>query len=189
MRDVGFSVVELLVALALMSLLMGVGIPAFSHLVAGQRATARVNQIIGAVQLARQAAISLNTTTTLCPSRDGVCLGRNQWHVGAMIFTDHNRNGILEKDETLVTRLPRLDRGERIYWRSFRNRSFLRFKATGRTDWQNGHFLYCPPDLDPRYARAAVLNAQGRIRLAPDTDADGIAEDARGRPLHCPTAS
>ncbi len=172
--------------LALSGLLMSLCIPAFNHLLAGQRSTARVNQMIGAVQLARQAAISLNTTTTLCPAQDGVCLGRNQWHIGAMIFTDRNHNGALENNETLVARLPRLDPGERIYWRSFRNRNFLRFKATGLTDWQNGHFLYCPPDGDPRYAREVILNAQGRVRLAPDSDADGIAEDARGRPLRCP---
>ncbi len=186
MRDDGFSLVELLVGVTLASLLTSLCIPAFSHLIASQRSTSRVNQMIGAVQLARQAAISLNTTTTLCPAEAGVCLGRNQWHNGAMIFTDRNQDGALDNNETLVARLPRLEQGERIYWRSFRNRNFLRFKATGLTDWQNGHFLYCPPDGDPRYARSIILNAQGRVRLAPDTDADGVAEDARGRPLQCP---
>lgn len=186
MRDGGFSLVELLVGLTLVSVLTSLCIPAFTHLAASQRSTSRVNQMIGAVQLARQAAISLNTTTTLCPSRNSVCLGRNQWHLGAMIFTDRNLNGTLDDNETLVGRLPRLRPGERIYWRSFRNRTFLRFEATGLTDWQNGHFLYCPPDGDPRYARSVILNAQGRARLAPDSDADGVAEDARGRPLQCP---
>ena len=118
MRNIGISLIELLVALALASALMSLCIPAFSHLVAGQRSTARVNQMIGAVQLARQAAISLNTTTTFCPAEKGQCLGRNQWHNGAMIFTDRNNNGTLENDETLVARLPRLEQGEKIYWRS-----------------------------------------------------------------------
>ena len=82
--------------------------------------------------------------------------------------------------------MPRLGEGERFYWRSFRNRSYLMIRPSGLTDWQNGNFLYCPESGDPRLARQIVINAQARVRHARDSDGDGIVEDARGRAVVCP---
>jgi len=76
--------------------------------------------------------------------------------------------------------------GARVYWRSFRNRSYLQINATGLTNWQNGHLLYCPANGDVHFARAVIINAQGRVRNAADSNGDGIVEDANGDPLVCP---
>ena len=113
------------------------------------------------------------------------CGRRSDWHQGGWIFADANSNARIDEGERVYGALPPLRKGSSLRWRSFRNRGYLRFRANGLTDWQNGHFQYCPPGGDPRHARQVILNAQGRARLAPDTDGDGIAEDADGRPLAC----
>jgi type IV fimbrial biogenesis protein FimT len=183
----GITLVELLLALALVGVMTGLALPGFRDLVERNRSASALNQLIGATQLARHAAITLRTTVTMCPgvAAEG-CTARDSWHQGILLFGDRDRDGRRDTDEQIIRTLPPLPAGTRVYWRSFRNRSYLQFNATGLTHWQNGHLLYCPASGDARFARALIINAQGRIRNAPDTDADDIREDANGAPLRCP---
>ncbi len=185
MAATGFSLIELIVTMAIAALLCGLALPSFTALIAAERATQRINAMAGAVQLARTIAITHQTTTTICPGVIDACLGANRWHEGTLVFADRNANRRVDAEDFVAAKLPKLLPGERFIWRSFRNRSYLQFTARGYSDWQNGHLQYCPPDGNPRFARQIILNAQGRIRRAPDRDGDGIQEDARGRPLSC----
>lgn len=182
----GFSLVELLATLAVVSVLLTLALPSFEWLVNSRRSAAAVNQLVGAVASARSLAISRGQIVTLCPGRDGRCLGRNQWHRGFLIFIDHDADGRVDSNDRVVTALPPLGPDDRIYWRSFRNRSFLQFHPRGFTRWQNGTFLYCPGNGDAGAARLAVINVQGRVRLARDADGDGVVEDPGGRNVTCP---
>jgi len=182
----GFTVIELMATLAVAALLLSLAAPSFQRLIATHRSAAAMNQMAGAVNLARSLAVTSGAVVTLCPGRGSECLGRDQWHRGALIFVDHNRNGTLDADERVDRALPPLEPGERIYWRSFRNRTYLQFHARGYTRWQNGNFLYCSPGGDAGLARMAIINPPGRLRSARDRDGDGVVEDAAGRPVVCP---
>lgn len=182
----GLTLMELLVALAVGSLLLTWASASSAHLIEQGRAGAALNQLIGAVRLARHAAVSHRATVTLCPSAGGGCGRRNSWHEGAVVFVDRDADGSLEAEDAVLRRLPPLRERDRIYWRSFGNRKHLSIRPSGLTAWQNGSLTYCPPDGDLRYARQAIINQQGRVRLAQDADGNGIREDARGRNLRCP---
>ena len=181
----GFSLTELMVTLALAGVLMGIAVPEFATLAAGQRASARINSVATAVHTARHLAIYHNRAMTLCSGQGPACGSRDGWHQGMLIFADSDGDRRLDDGEYVGARLPPFDAGETVVWRSFGNRSFLRFRADGLSDWQAGNFQYCPADRDPRFARQLILNAQGRPRPALDADGDGIREDAKGRPLTC----
>ena len=208
----GLTLVELLTTLAVAGILVASASGGATHLIEQHRAGAAVNQMLGAVRFARHAAVSHRASATLCPA-DGArslqpgsargypsqenssargnpsqerCGRRNTWHNGALIFLDRNANGRFDGSDTLLRRMPRLREGDRFYWRSFRNRSYLMIRPSGLTDWQNGNLLYCPESRDPRFARQIVINAQARVRHARDSDGDGIVEDAKGRAVECP---
>lgn len=185
MKPRGYSIVEMLVTLAVASILFGLAVPGFSDFFARQRSIAAINQIVGAVNFARHAAITYRATTVLCPAEGSLCARRNQWHLGAMVFKDSNADGVRDPTETILTQLPALRPGERVIWRSFRNKSYLQFKPTGLTSWQNGSFQYCPANADPRYSKSIIINAQGRATKSRDADKDGVDEDASGKPLRC----
>jgi type IV fimbrial biogenesis protein FimT len=186
MQTRGFTLTELLAALSVAAVLLGLALPAFQNLLAAQHGAAALNQLLGAVASARAEAILKRRTVTMCPADGNRCLGRKQWHQGALLFVDLNRNGQLDGQEKIATALPPLRPGARIYWRSFRNRSYLQFHPRGYTRWQNGNFLYCSADQRDDRAHLAVINPQGRVRVARDTDGDGVVEDVQGDPVHCP---
>ncbi len=181
----GISLIEQLVVVTIAGVLASMAVPAFTDWQRRERSVAVLNQMVGAVSYSRNAAASLRVIVTMCPGENGECGSRNSWHEGTVIFADHNRNGQRENSEPVLTELPALRDGERITWRSFRNRSVLQMTPTGMTNWQNGSFQYCPGDANPEGARMVILNAAGRARPARDSDEDGVVEDARGRPLSC----
>lgn len=186
-QPLGVTLPEMLVALAIVGVMTGFALPAFQGFVQQNKSAAALNQLIGAVQFARTAAITMRNTVTLCPAEDArTCGPRDTWHNGAIIFVDSDRNGGRQNDETVLRTLPALARGSRVYWRSFRNRSYLSFTSTGLTAWQNGSFRYCPPSGDPTLIREVILNPAGRLRRATDHDGDGVVEDATGAPVSCP---
>jgi type IV fimbrial biogenesis protein FimT len=183
----GVTIIELLLAMAIAGILLGLAIPNFRDFVERNRSAAILNQLIGALQTTRHAAITLHTQVTLCPGTPSTgCGARDSWQDGALVFADHNANGRVDAGEEILRSLPALPEGTRVYWRSFRNRSYLQINATGLTNWQNGHLLYCPANGDVHFARAVIINAQGRVRNATDSNRDGIVEDANGDPVVCP---
>jgi type IV fimbrial biogenesis protein FimT len=64
----GFTLVELLVVLAITVILAMIGAPAFKSLVAGQRARATSTDLYAALTLARSEAIKRNSQVTLQPA-------------------------------------------------------------------------------------------------------------------------
>lgn len=183
------TIAELTTALAVAATLAVVAVPGLGALVARSEADAALEQLRGAVQFARHTAVAAGTVATLCPGAPGVvgggCGRRDEWHLGAQVFLDANGNGDREPAEAVVLRLPPLAAGYRVTWRSFRNRTFLSMLPTGTTDWQNGSMLVCPPDASATDARLLIVNAQGSVRLAEDSDGDGVVERANGRPVIC----
>ena len=96
MRNRGFTLSELLVAVAITALLLALAAPGFAR----QRGTAALrgasNQTLAALQLARRLALARGQSVTVCPSADGVDCGfdGNQWllFVNAAGGTDARRD-------------------------------------------------------------------------------------------------
>ena len=62
----GFSLIELMVAVAIIAILAGVAAPSFLNMVAQNRLSSQTNDLSGAVQFARSEAIKRNQPITLC---------------------------------------------------------------------------------------------------------------------------
>lgn len=74
----GFTLVELMVALAVLAIVIGVGIPKFRSITAANRLATSSNQIVLALQTARAEAIRRNQRVMLCPTATGQnCQGSN----------------------------------------------------------------------------------------------------------------
>ena len=180
----GFSLLELVVTLAVASMLVTLTLPVAERLVDDARANTAINDLARTIALARGAALTYQRRVKLCPGTGNACGARNSWADGMLVFTEDDGDQRLDENELVIARIRGTTHG-RFTWRSFRNRSELLFTAYGLTDWLNGSFLYCPDNNDSRQARMLILNTAGRTRHAQDRNRDGTREDASGRPLNC----
>lgn len=77
---VGFTLVELMVSIALVAIVASVAVPSFNSLVQGNRLISASNQLLSAFHTARSEAIKRSQTITLCATSDGSsCAATSDW--------------------------------------------------------------------------------------------------------------
>jgi type IV fimbrial biogenesis protein FimT len=102
-RQSGFSITEMLVVMAIVAILLGLGIPSYRYITNSYRMSAEVNGLLGDLQYARSEAIKEGQTVTTCVSTNGTaCTGGNQWAGGWIVFSDPNANGTVDAGETVL---------------------------------------------------------------------------------------
>jgi len=102
-RDAGLTLVELLVVMAVLGILLGIGVPALDQFAADSRLTATTNRLVSALHLARSEAVRRNTRVTLCASADGVfCAADGDWDQGWIVFVDGSGTGARAAGDPLL---------------------------------------------------------------------------------------
>ncbi len=183
-RYSGLTLLELLIALAILSLLIGVSMPELKEFTQSVSADVTLRRLANAVQFAKSAAITNSASVTLCRSSDGSACG-GSWQDGVIVFTDGNRNRDVDGADILLRHITFPDSNGSIRFRAFQNKQYLQLTRLGTTHDQNGNFTYCPSVGSAGLARQLIVNRTARLRFAQDRNGDGIREDSRGRPLDC----
>jgi len=95
---VGISIVELVVSLAVVSILATTGVPAFSSFIQSNRLTETSFDMLATINLARTEAVKRRTRVVLCRSADPTsttpsCGGSaNTWTTGWLVFASGDSN-------------------------------------------------------------------------------------------------
>lgn len=180
----GFTLLELMITLLLLSILLGLSMPEFKNLMERQKAELSIRKLVDAIELAKSSAIATGNMVTLCRSSDGLKCG-GKWQDGVLVFTDSNADRKINQQDQLQRYITFPFMNGELKWRAFQNRQYLQITSLGFTRYQNGNFTYCPEDKNPVFASQLIINRTGRIRFAVDSDNDGIKEDSQGRPIAC----
>lgn len=99
----GYSLVELLVVLAICGILLSVALPSFASFARDARLSSAANDLLSAVALARSEAIKRGARVTLCTSSSGTaCEPGVGWHSGWVLFVDTNEDGALASTESVL---------------------------------------------------------------------------------------
>jgi type IV fimbrial biogenesis protein FimT len=102
-RQTGFSITELMVVVAIVAILLGIGIPSYRYVTNSYRMSAEVNGLLGDLQYARAEAIREGQTVTVCVSTDGAsCTGGVAWAGGWIVFSDPNNNQTVDAGEVVL---------------------------------------------------------------------------------------
>jgi type IV fimbrial biogenesis protein FimT len=83
----GFTLIELMVVVALLAIVTTIAIPSWNRLVTSNRIRAAVNDWTSSVQFARSEALRQNSPVTLCPSSDGLNCTASDYEVGWIVKT------------------------------------------------------------------------------------------------------
>ena len=84
-RQHGFTLMELMVTVAVIAIVAGIGVPAMNSMIAHNRLTSSANELVAAFQFARSEAITRRQTVVVCASDNGAaCVGAGtRWMVAA----------------------------------------------------------------------------------------------------------
>jgi type IV fimbrial biogenesis protein FimT len=75
----GFTLVELMITVAVMVILAAIAAPSMTELVNNRRAVGQAEELVASLQLARAEAIRRNARVTVCAGTLGVCSGSSTW--------------------------------------------------------------------------------------------------------------
>ena len=85
----GFTLIELMITLAIVGILLAVGVPSLKAFMQGNQLVATSNELLSALHIARSEAIKLNKRVTICESSNGTsCSATGNWKNGWIVFTD-----------------------------------------------------------------------------------------------------
>jgi type IV fimbrial biogenesis protein FimT len=88
-KHTGFTLIELMITLAIVGILLTVGVPSLKTFMQGNQLIAASNELISALHVARSEAIKLNSRVSICESSDGIkCSNTGSWKNGWIVFVD-----------------------------------------------------------------------------------------------------
>ncbi|PXW86409.1 type IV fimbrial biogenesis protein FimT [Nitrosomonas sp. Nm84] len=168
----GVTLIELLVALSVFSILLSVGVPSFSQFTANTRLNSYTNTLFAHMSLARSEAIKRNVRVAICKSSDGsACASSGDWSQGWVVFVDQDNSASVGSGEQVITTAPALPMGFSFSgngnvsdYVSYDGQGIPKLASGG---FQSGTITICP--AAPAAAgngRNIILGSSGRARIA-----------------------
>lgn len=181
----GFTLVELMVTIALLSIIAALAVPSFSDMIDRHRNQTAARQLFGSLNYARSMAVSRQRTVTICGSDDGSsCNGSSNWSAGGLVFIDSDEDHDLGASEELLRQIRSVPENASLTLALSFAREYLRYTPTGGLELQ-GSLKYCPPDDETESGWILVFHVTGRPYFGIDNNGDGVVEDGSGDPLVC----
>lgn len=104
-RPRGFTLVELLVAVAIVAIFATIAVPSFQGLMASSRTTSVANELLGGLQQTRSEAVRYSSNADFCPrASDNTC--GSDFSNGWVVRADQDRNGTPETTVRVRDNMP-----------------------------------------------------------------------------------
>lgn len=101
----GFTLIELMIAISVAAILIGVGVPGMRNMILDNRRAAVVNEIVTGISQARAAAFARNLPVVMCVADDAAnpasCNAGN-WADGWFVFVDADDDGTYDTGEQIL---------------------------------------------------------------------------------------
>lgn len=174
-RQLGFTLIETMVALGVAGTLTAIGLPSLSQFHDKAAVEAQVQGFTSALRRARSEAVSRGELVSVCAlDADSVEAGEpdcvaegKDWSAGWLVFIDHGDRGeVGEGDKVIAVVQAPANTGGAIG-----TQRYLTYRASGELLSIAAHFRFLPPgaevqDVDVPGAVLVCVNKPGRPRVA-----------------------
>ena len=166
----GYTLIELLITLGVVSVLLTGMAPAMSSMIQSTQVDAGVQMFTSSLMLARSEAVKRNTRVVMCKSAGGsACEPDADWEKGWIVFHDLNSNGVLDSGEHVLRRVAAMSPSLRLQGNEPVSQYVL-YTPLGYTKllsgaFQAGTFTICATAGSRVKAKQVVITSVGRVRV------------------------
>ncbi|VVC75284.1 hypothetical protein AQUSIP_05720 [Aquicella siphonis] len=179
--QLGFTFMEMMVALLITAVLTASALPVLRHFYENTQDEAALGQLMDAIRLAKTTVTTLRKPVSLCLIENQAACSGGQGR-GYLVFVDESADGVPKAREKIILMSQAQFRRASLRWRAFPfHRNHMLLLPYNLTHGDNGTFWYCREALA---VWAVMISQSGRMRTS-YPDADGIIKDAHGKPLSC----
>jgi len=171
-RSRGFTLIELMMTLAIAGILVTMAVPSFSEVIKNNRLITQENDFVTTLNLARSEAIRRSDRITVCKSSNQVsCSGAGGWEQGWIVFNDVNDDGVvinpaanvLRVHDPLSSKVTLHGDANLVDYVSFVSSGATQKFAGGASATQPGVLIMCDDRGFVSQAKAIQISATGRV--------------------------
>ena len=126
----GFTLLELMTALAVLAVLVAAATPSFKTFSANSRTAASANSLMSALAIARSEALHQGMPVAVCASKGSLTCDTTDWSNGWIVFTDGSGfQGVLDSTDAVVQAWPAPGGGVTVNFNAAE--TYVRFDGRG----------------------------------------------------------
>ena len=166
----GFTLLECLVAVAMMVILTVLAVPGFRDMLVRRSVLVTAEALVSDLRFARTEALKRGTQVSVCRSASGsACSATGNWVEGWIVFVDRNPKGVVDPGDELLRVQSRQTQLESIASDNpGTDKASFNFLPMGMSGPSTQTFKLTPVAPAPSNSlRVVCVSSQGRPRLAP----------------------
>lgn len=159
MRQRGFTLVEMMITVAIAAILLSVAMPSFRAFIIQNQLATQANELVADLALVRSEALKRGAKVSICTSTNGNACTASSWTAGRMIFTDAGDPGELDGSDTVIRVSGALAEGLTLTASPAAIANYIQYSPTGEVT-SNGNLTLCRTGIT---GRIISLSKTGRV--------------------------
>ncbi|WP_065187438.1 GspH/FimT family pseudopilin [Shewanella woodyi] len=162
----GFTLVELMVTLAVSMILLSIGVPSLTDMYQKYRVESEIRKVQQYLMFARSQAVSYGARVTVCPITGSSC--GSDWKSGFSIFIDNGAAATIDSTNGVTD--PIIKQVD-----AFNSKDFFTYAGSSvsftpdgliPTNSTVGTFSYCPGSTTSKNSRGIEVSSSGKVRFS-----------------------